>query len=473
MWQSRRGARCPSPQKDISEYSLWHLLPELVLVKIFRMLNMNERYIASLVCWNWAQAFNLPDVWRVFVLDDTVLTKSKYNYYLGWQKTLDHIRTSTALDKMARHIRTLVIRPMANFYNMYSFMNALSAFAQRYPGSLDGVIALRYTFVCTLAEKENDEVFGTGGEILRSLQRLMGHLAGLRDIELVDLLLERVEGMHALDQVSVVCCETMRVLKLINITKFQVELLHPGVFINLRELHISPQNLGDDLLYLLAENKLRNLHLIQNEHTESTGSVGRRSWRDARLRNSRLRVHLRLEGKPRHQEIIWQQDAPVKSILYRSPYIAVSAVSILTTIEYYGTDLEVYGHLGLPRFHRSASFHERADGALVMLLRHCPLVHTLVVRERISSATVLLLAHTGKNLRRLFVRANAVLLRADWPRSPEWSPQFYDWLRGAARSYGRTEAEVSRLLGYPWCLLSDKVFRALRLDLNQSHYWNT
>ena len=59
----------------------------------------------------------------------------------------------------------------------------------------------RYTFVCTLAEKENDEVFGTGGEILRSLQRLMGHLAGLRDIELVDLLLERVEGMHALDQV--------------------------------------------------------------------------------------------------------------------------------------------------------------------------------------------------------------------------------------------------------------------------------
>ena len=57
--------------------------------------------------------------------------------------------------------------------------------------------------MCTLAEKENDEVFGTGGEILRSLQRLMGHLAGLRRIELVDLLLERVEGMHALDQVRV------------------------------------------------------------------------------------------------------------------------------------------------------------------------------------------------------------------------------------------------------------------------------
>ena len=86
---------------------------------------------------------------------------------------------------------------------------------------------------------------------------------------------------------------------------------------------------------------------------------------------------------------------------------------------------------------------------------------------------MLLLAHTGKNLRQLFIRANAVILRADWPRSPEWSPQFYEWLREAARSFTRTEAEVSRLLGYPWSLLSDKVFRALRLDLNQSHYYNT
>ena len=65
--------------------------------------------------------------------------------------------------------------------------------------------------MCTLAEKENDEVFGTGGEILRSLQRLMGHLAGLRDIELVDLLLERVEGMYALDQVRLLRAPSSRV----------------------------------------------------------------------------------------------------------------------------------------------------------------------------------------------------------------------------------------------------------------------
>ena len=68
-----------------TEYSLWHLMPDLVMVKVFRMLSMNERYVASLVCWNWAQVFNMPSVWRVFILDDTILTKAKYNYYLGWQ----------------------------------------------------------------------------------------------------------------------------------------------------------------------------------------------------------------------------------------------------------------------------------------------------------------------------------------------------------------------------------------------------
>lgn len=52
--------------------------------------------------------------------------------------------------------------------------------------------------------------------------------------------------------------------------------------------------------------------------------MGRRCWKEVRLRNPRLRVHLRLEGKPRHKEIIWQQGAPVKSVLYHSPYTQVS-----------------------------------------------------------------------------------------------------------------------------------------------------
>ena len=82
---------------------------------------------------------------------------------------------------------------------------------------------------------------------------------------------------------------------------------------------------------------------------------------------------------------------------------------------------------GLPRFSRSKSFHERPDSSYLYLVRQCPYIHTLVlvmffrvlcfqfmfqmIRERISSSTVLLLAYTGKNLRYLHIRRNAIILR--------------------------------------------------------------
>jgi hypothetical protein len=56
-----------------------------------------------------------------------------------------------------------------------------------------------------------------------------------------------------------------------------------------------------------------------------------------------------------------------------------------------------------------------------------------MIRERISTSTVLLLAYTGKNLRYFYVRRNAVILKCDWPRNPDWSSEFYDWLKRSSR----------------------------------------
>lgn len=93
-----------------------------------------------------------------------------------------------------------------------------------------------------------------------------------------------------------------------------------------------------------------------------------------------------------------------------------------------------------------------------------------MVRERISTATVLLLAYTGQNLRFLHVRRNAVILRRDWPRSPEWSDTFYEWLSAACRSYEATEREVSQLLGRPWTMLTDRQFKLTNVDLRRTQF---
>ncbi len=56
-----------------------------------------------------------------------------------------------------------------------------------------------------------------------------------------------------------------------------------------------------------------------------------------------------------------------------------------------------------------------------------------MIREKLSAATVILLAFTGKNLRNFHVRKNAILLKCDWPRKSNWDQKFYDWLKKSSR----------------------------------------
>lgn len=71
----------------------WQILPDVLLEQIFSLLTLKEKHIASQVCRHWFRIFYSPKVWSLFVLNDTTLTKRKYNYYLGYQRILDHYRT--------------------------------------------------------------------------------------------------------------------------------------------------------------------------------------------------------------------------------------------------------------------------------------------------------------------------------------------------------------------------------------------
>lgn len=62
----------------------------------------------------------------------------------------------------------------------------------------------------------------------------MGNLPALRHLELIDLMLETREAQHLLDEVCSLCCLTLQTLILVNTTKLQYQLLHAGVFLNLK-----------------------------------------------------------------------------------------------------------------------------------------------------------------------------------------------------------------------------------------------
>ncbi|XP_012270779.1 uncharacterized protein LOC105694559 [Orussus abietinus] len=467
-------------------FSSWDQLPDILLEQIFSYLTIQERYYASLVCQSWYHAFKLQNVWSTFTLKDTTLTRGKFNYYSGWQYVLDHMRTSACLNKVGKFFRCLVFDPMLNFYNLYEFMNMVSWYTER-QGSDNRSVAgvgtyirrLKFTFPCNMENRDAPDrirVFGTGGKLLEALKRLMRNLEHLKCLELIDLMLESREALHLLDDVCANCTETLTKLVLINTTRYSCPLLHVGVFLNLKILIISPQNLDEDVVELLGSTSLQHLHIIQNRYSPKDTTVflpKNSSWKKMKMSNPHLRVHFEIESrKPTDFTLpIGEMDygsIPCASIVLDNPTTQVTSVTIDSHGTYFGSTLKVYALKGLTRYFLPKNFAKRLDEALVRLCKTCPSLHTLMIRDKISTATILEIVSTAKSLRCLYVRRNVILKRCDkdWLRVADWSPEHYQWIKVNSCSYESTEREVSKILGYRWHMLSEKEFKTQQLNLH-------
>ncbi|XP_054720551.1 uncharacterized protein LOC129230145 [Uloborus diversus] len=430
-------------------------------------LTYSLRTLFAQVCRNWNRIFYSKRVWETFILHDRTLTRRKFNYYMGDQYVLDHYRMQLCLHKVSRGFRKIIIKPMENFFNLYEFMMILSYYCEKFE-QLHLIRTLDFTFGCEFAAEKSqnsgvdDKVFGTGGKLLEALKRLMNDLPGLKHIYLQDLLLEKEEAISLLDDVAYNCCETLKSLRIINCCKDKYAMLHPAVFINLQTLTLSTQHLSEDLLLLLGDIRLENLYLVQTCLTPAVSPIPTKVWRECHKSSPFLRVHHLLEG-PQKSPVVWQEGAAVRSVVFDCPENETSIPSIFTATNLYSNTLEVLAFLGLPQHSLQDNFEDRADTALMWSSRHCLYLDTLVVRDIISTGTVLLIAHQAKNLRRLIVRKRALLRKCEWPYNPEWSDFFYQWLRKNFDSYERTAEEVTKLLGHKWTALTDEEFQKFKL----------
>ncbi|XP_055388355.1 F-box/LRR-repeat protein 3, partial [Condylostylus longicornis] len=466
---------------DSREYSQWNFLPDIILEKVFGYLTVKERYYASMVCKNWYFGFHMPPVWSNFIVDDCTLTRPKYNYYSGWHHVLDHNRTQNCLMRVGRYIKGLDFRPEHSFQNLFQFMTLFAwcmdkAQSQNCPLELAGIGAkvksLKYTFPCSMSQTEDPQgikLFGTGGQLLQVLKNLLSKFRNLKILKLVDLVLDYYEANHLLDEVLDSCCTVLIYLNLVNITIIHCPILHIGLFLNLKVLVISPQNIDDDVLQLIADTKLKHLFLYQNRYTPMSTSIrncSEKAWKIIKRDNPELKVHIKVESF-QSNEFVFQPEAPVYSILYNSPNTQINAQALIRTIDNYKKTLCVYGHELLPQFKSSQHFEDRVDSLLLLLVRECCFMNTLVIREAISSSTVLLLAHQSKNLKIFHVRRSATILKCEWSQNPEWSDGFYEWLKAVSKSYETVEEEISQIFSRQWKFLSDEQYEKLEVDVRQ------
>lgn len=473
-------------EKRVKSYSCWDQVPDILLEEIFSYLTIQQRYYASLVCKSWYRAFHLQNVWHTFTLEDTTLTRGKFNYYSGWQYVLDHMRTSTCLIKVGKNFRSLIFEPMLNFYNLYEFMNMISWYIERQvldntnvTGIGTHIRRLKFTFPCNMANRDDPDrirLFGTGGKLLEALKRLMRNLRNLRCLELIDLMLDSKEALHLMDDICANCTQTLSKLVLINTTRYYCPLLHIGVFLNLNVLVISPQNLHEDVIYLIGYTKLQHLHIVQNRYSPKDTTMRlpkRASWLKMRANNPYLRVHFEVESfKPTDIlmpiDLLEHDGIPCHSIVIDNPNTQISSSTVVTHGTFFDSTIRVYAFKGLTRYFLHRNFSQRLDQALVQLCRMCPSLHTLMIRDKVSTATILEIVSTAKSLRCLYVRRNAVLKRCDrdWLKILDWSPEHYKWIKTNSHSYENTEREVSKILNYRWHMLSEKEFKNQTLELH-------
>lgn len=83
-------------------------------------------------------------------------------------------------------------------------------------------------------DPESIKLFGTGGQMLASMKKFMALINELKTLKLVDLMLERYEANHLLDEVLESSCMSLKHLNLINVTMYHCPIMHVGLFLNLQ-----------------------------------------------------------------------------------------------------------------------------------------------------------------------------------------------------------------------------------------------
>lgn len=417
----------------------------------------------------------MKNVWRNFVIIDDTLCRHKFNYYSGWQPVLDCLRAQNCLTRIGRFIKGIEILPSYNFNNIAQFMVLLTFNIQqsRKPGCENQyfevgkrIQTFKYVFPCNMTNSEQDvKLYGTGGSLLKTLKCLMVELNKLRNLKLINLMLERYEAKHLLDEVLESCQMVIQNLCLVNVTSTHCPIMHVGLFLNLKVLIISPQNLDDDVLQLISSTAISDFYIFQNNYSPNyAAACSEKAWKNFRRDNPKTKVHLRVESAT-HKEVILQPSAPIYSITYRTPKNR-AANDIIKIIDLYKYTISTYGHESVPDFNSSLEFDERIDNLLILMARQCPNLRKLTIREPISTSSLLLLAKIGINLIEINILKSVVVERMDWPKNPEWTDDFYDWLKIASSTIESTEKEISEILRCRWTMMSNECFDKFKISLS-------
>ncbi|CAF0989096.1 unnamed protein product [Adineta steineri] len=480
----------------------WEDLPTILLEDIFSFLSLTYRYNCSQVCRSWYETFHSPVIWYTLTFDGILFTRKRFHFYRGMERIFNPYRTQFYLSRKGEHLRRLIIKPIIEYNNMCDFLNMLTNFINyrdhnNYPFryleefsftfyvliSYDNDLNNQNAFMNHYYQESNvfirgkKRYYGTGGVILQTLRRFISSIRCLKRFHLNNLFLGSDSDIGAcLDELIEHSCETLQYIEILNYTSHTIPLYIVGLFSNLNTISISSHSLDENVLLLFANHltHLYRLNIVQDELTTPCRYPDT-VWSEIEiiLRENKRQwfIQMSTQGKCKCEPYWPGSPAPVRAIVYNTCSIKVDKTSIYTCMEQYKTTLETYAHLkSMCRVYVPRSFLERADTAYIGAVKTFRYLHTIAIKERISTATCLLIAYYGtrNNLKQFYLRRNCVILRNEYRKylfneNGDNNEFIHIWLEKNCRQYNQVEDAVTILFGRQWKMLTDWEYNQIRV----------
>ncbi|VDN07299.1 unnamed protein product [Thelazia callipaeda] len=474
----------------------WAFLPDLLLEEIFSQLPIKnlgrcsqvnifaffiiisfEKNLKSMffwVCLNWYRISQNDYVWHRFQYKDYIFTRRKYTSHGGWQYMIDHWKLRFLILNATMKWKKLEIEPVTILFNLYEFIRVLTNFSEYYERNLSGkpLQGIRsFSFKWQLhvhegSDHRSERVFGTGGEMLKTLSMLLSHLHGLTELTLRELQLEPHECANFIDDILYKFDSQMTSLCIVNLTKVSKAFLQLGLFLCLVRLTVSPQHLDESVIQLLADLKyLKSLIIFQNEKTFDARAVNSKAWISFQERNNYTKIYLiqaaLLTPGKRQNTLLIQPKAPVYAIIFENSTGQLTSGLLEEVIcSNYSTTLCYFLQKGLERRYRSRKFAKRVDILVLELARRCSNLKLLAIRERMSFASVLLLAQIAQTRQMaICLRRNALLKRINWTNDKIRNILGFEcdqkWIKRHCRSLEILEKTVQDITGTTASIVTD------------------
>jgi len=448
------------------------LLPEFMLEKILAFSPIEDRCRVSSVCQAWEEKMSFcPRVWPTLHLTPSSFTRSKYNLYRKSGRGPATDRFYICLQQKGRFFSHIIIDPNAEMHVLCEHLRVLKEYVASHTWEYNHSTAFprikTFEYTHTPVKLKADaltsrsrrrqaygNLVGLEDETFETLKTIVNGLRGLKRLVLKNCFLGDLEPLRTfMDAVVVGKSDKIEYLDVTNLTKTPIESLWFPIFVNLQTLVVTTNFLTESLLAEIAGTSVRNLVLDHDSYTSPfQNSLVEESWISLKETNPNIRVTLLSTSG--EQDVIHQDLAPVTCIIYKSERVGLDSMGLMSHVHDYCDTLEILAQEGLVKYRVAKSFHDRVDMNLVMLVRSSSRLHTLALRERVSTATLLVLASSAKSLKKLYVRRNAVIKRSDWASRRN--------VQSVALSYEQTEKEIGKCLGDPnWKMLSDKEYKKL------------